>query len=69
LYAEFVQVQCIIYIRSFLTINVNMIAKLFADASVWLACASVIATFDIRSPVKDGVPVLPPVRHTDGAIP
>jgi hypothetical protein len=54
---------------SFLTVNVNMIAKLFADASVWLACASVIATFDIRPPVKDGVPVLPPVKYTDGAIP
>jgi len=44
-------------------------AKLFADASVWLACASVIATFDIRPPVKNGAPMLPLVKHTDGAIP
>jgi len=44
-------------------------AKHFADASLWLACASVLATFDIRPPVKDGKPVLPSVKYTDGAIP
>ena len=75
MYPAFVQVRCspnagyMPNRRYLLTLNVNTIAKLFADTFVWLACASVIATFDIRPPVKDGVPVLPPVKHTDGAIP
>jgi hypothetical protein len=46
-----------------------MIANHFADASLWLVFASLIATFDIRPPVKDGKPVLPSVKYTDGAIP
>jgi hypothetical protein len=49
--------------------NVPMTANRFADASLWLVFASLIATFDIRPLMKDGKPVLPSVMYTDGAIP
>lgn len=37
------------------------------DAAMWLACASVLASFDIRSP-EDGKPILPNPRFVDGSI-
>ncbi|THH13653.1 hypothetical protein EW146_g6595 [Bondarzewia mesenterica] len=39
-----------------------------ADASMWLACASVLAAFDIRPYMKDGKPVLPSGKYMDGSI-
>jgi hypothetical protein len=39
-----------------------------ADASMWLACVSVIAAFDIAPPVKDGQPVMPSGKFIDGGI-
>ncbi|KAF9067150.1 O-methylsterigmatocystin oxidoreductase [Rhodocollybia butyracea] len=39
-----------------------------ADASVWLACASVLAAFDISPAVKDGTTVMPSGNFMDGII-
>ncbi|THH06929.1 hypothetical protein EW146_g9466 [Bondarzewia mesenterica] len=39
-----------------------------ADASMWLACASVLAAFDIRPYMKDGKPVLLSGKYMDGTI-
>lgn len=39
-----------------------------ADASLWLACVSVLAAFDIRPIVKDGRPVLASGKYMDGSI-
>ena len=39
-----------------------------ANASMWLLCASALAAFDIRPPVKDGKPVLPSGKYMDGSI-
>ncbi|KAJ7250652.1 cytochrome P450 [Mycena rebaudengoi] len=39
-----------------------------ADASLWLACVSLLAGFDIQPPMKDGVPVFPSGKYRDGAI-
>jgi len=38
------------------------------DASVWLACATVLAAFDISPAVKNGVPVMPSGNFMDGII-
>lgn len=35
---------------------------------MWLACASVLASFDIRPPEENGEPVLPEPRFMDGSI-
>ncbi|KAH9934389.1 cytochrome P450 [Fomitopsis serialis] len=39
-----------------------------ADASMWLACVSVLAAFDVAPPVHDGGPVVPPARFVNGGI-
>ncbi|ETW79487.1 cytochrome P450 monooxygenase 110 [Heterobasidion irregulare TC 32-1] len=39
-----------------------------ADASMWLLCASALAAFDIRPPMKDGKLVLPSGKYMDGSI-
>lgn len=39
-----------------------------AEATMWLACASVLASFDIRPPEENGEPVLPEPRFMDGSI-
>ncbi|KAI0748079.1 cytochrome P450 [Daedaleopsis nitida] len=39
-----------------------------ADASMWLACVSVLAAFDVVPPVKNGKPVVPSGRFMDGGI-
>ncbi|KAK7449253.1 hypothetical protein VKT23_013398 [Stygiomarasmius scandens] len=40
----------------------------FADASMWILLACLVAGFDIRPPVKDGKPVLPSGKFADGSI-
>ncbi|THU98501.1 cytochrome P450 [Dendrothele bispora CBS 962.96] len=40
----------------------------FADASLWILLASLVAGFDIRPPVKDGQTVLPSGKFADGSI-
>ncbi|KAF5372558.1 hypothetical protein D9758_005187 [Tetrapyrgos nigripes] len=40
----------------------------FADASMWILLASLVAGFDIRPPVKDGKPILPSGKFADGSI-
>ncbi|KAJ7446928.1 cytochrome P450 [Mycena galericulata] len=39
-----------------------------ADATLWLACVSILAAFDIQAPLKDGVAQIPPGNYLDGAI-
>ncbi|TFK45362.1 cytochrome P450 [Heliocybe sulcata] len=39
-----------------------------ADATMWLVFASLLATFHIEPPVKDGKPVFPTGKFTDGSI-
>ncbi|KIJ65809.1 hypothetical protein HYDPIDRAFT_109838 [Hydnomerulius pinastri MD-312] len=39
-----------------------------ADASMWLACASILAFLEVRPPMKDGKPILPDARFMDGSI-
>ncbi|KAH7890618.1 cytochrome P450 [Phlebopus sp. FC_14] len=39
-----------------------------ADASMWLACASILAFLDVRPPLKDGKLILPDARFMDGSI-
>lgn len=39
-----------------------------ADASMWLACTSVLAVYDIRLPMKDGKLVLPAEKFTSESI-
>ncbi|KAL4267769.1 cytochrome P450 family protein [Pleurotus pulmonarius] len=38
------------------------------DAAMWLACASVLASFDIRPPEENGKCILPNPRFVDGSI-
>jgi len=40
----------------------------FADTTVWLALATVLAVFRISKVVEEGVEVTPEVRYTDGAV-
>ncbi|KAJ7306126.1 cytochrome P450, partial [Mycena albidolilacea] len=40
----------------------------FADASIWMVCASLLATFTVRPVEVNGVPVPPLPRFLDGAI-
>ncbi|KAJ7600505.1 cytochrome P450 [Mycena floridula] len=40
----------------------------FADASMWLACASIVAAFDVHPPLKNGKQTIPPAKFLDGAI-
>jgi hypothetical protein len=40
----------------------------FADASMWILLASLVAGFNIRPLVKDGKPILPSGKFADGSI-
>lgn len=40
----------------------------FADASLWIACTSILQVYDIRPPTKNGQPVLPAVKFTSESI-
>ncbi|KAI0723231.1 cytochrome P450 [Earliella scabrosa] len=39
-----------------------------ADASMWLACVSILAAFTVAPPIKDDKPVIPPGHFQDGGI-
>ncbi|KAF9228325.1 cytochrome P450 [Gyrodon lividus] len=39
-----------------------------ADASMWLACASILTFLELRPPMKDGIPILPDACFMDGSI-
>ncbi|KAF9464583.1 cytochrome P450 [Collybia nuda] len=39
-----------------------------ADASLWLACVSILATFDICPVMKEGKPIFPSGKYMDGSI-
>ncbi|GJJ10296.1 hypothetical protein Clacol_004522 [Clathrus columnatus] len=39
-----------------------------AEAALWLACANIIAAFDIRPPIKDGKYMIPPGNFLDGSV-
>ncbi|KAJ7160982.1 cytochrome P450 [Mycena filopes] len=39
-----------------------------ADATLWLACASILATFDVEPQTVDGSPQIPSGQYSDGTI-
>ena len=39
-----------------------------ADASVWLECAMVLATFDISKVVENGITIEPSGEYTSGTV-
>ena len=39
-----------------------------ADATMWLVCVSVLATFEVTPPVEDGKPIIPSGKFLDGSI-
>ena len=42
--------------------------RFLADASVFIACAMILAVFDITKSVENGEVVEPKVEYTDGTI-
>ncbi|KIP11874.1 hypothetical protein PHLGIDRAFT_62999, partial [Phlebiopsis gigantea 11061_1 CR5-6] len=44
------------------------LGRYLVDSSVFVACAMMLAVFDITTTIEDGVPVEPIVEHTDGTI-
>ena len=48
--------------------TIRLVGLQFADATVWLAMATVLAVFRVSKVIEGGVEVTPEVRYTDTVI-